>query len=554
MTRRSGSGWRWLSVTVVLAVMVALATGLLARDRARDLLAASVLTDARLRAGLLDREVARFELLPLALRDDVDVAAATASRPAALNRKLEQLARVTGAAVIYLVGPDGVALSASNWRRPDSFVGTDYRFRRYYRDARKRGTARQFARGSVSGRSGLYLARRTAAGGVIVVKVEFDRLEADWARAGGDTIVRNAEGVVLVSSRPAWRFATTTPLSPARLAAVRAEASLPDTALRPLPDRPDSVSRSVATAQPGWTLTLRKPLPRDAGRTAALGAALAVAALAALAWGLRQRALLGRRRTAELEEAVRARTAALTREIEERAASEARAAELREGLRQANRLATLGQVTAGVAHETAQPVAAIRTYAATTAALIDRGDPAAARSNLDAIARLCDRIGTITAELRGFSRRQAGGVRAISLAEVVDGALLMLKEQLRSVSLVHPVIDPDLLVRGGRVRLEQVLVNVLQNAVEAQRGCEAPHIEMALTRAGASVTLTVSDNGPGIDPKVAARLFTPFVTSRPDGLGLGLVIAHDIMTEFEGALRLVPSETGACFAIEMVAA
>jgi two-component system C4-dicarboxylate transport sensor histidine kinase DctB len=559
MTRRVASLSRWI-VVIVAAIAVVLAAAHVARMRARDALAQSVLTDARLRASLLDSEIARFRLLPLALGDDRDVAATLAGQSGAslaLDRKLEALARTTGAAVIYLVDRSGKAVAASNWRTPSSFVGNDYRFRGYVRDARRSGAGAQFALGTVSRRPGLYLARRTAAAGVVVVKLEFDRVEADWARAGGDTFVRDPNGIILVSSRPAWRFAATRPLSPQRLAAARTEASLPAGAVRLLSLSPNDVAATVATAHPGWSLTLRRAAgaaQRTAARNAAIGAGLALVALAALLWGLRQRIALTRRRTAELEEAVAARTVALTREIEERAASEARAADLREGLRQANRLATLGQVTASVAHETAQPVAAIRTYAQTSAALLDRGETGAVRDNLGAIARLSDRIGAVTQELRGFARRQPGALRPVALAEVIDGALLILKEQLRAVTLTRDPVDAALTVMGGRVRLEQVLVNVLQNAIEALADTADPRLALTLGADNGQVVLAVTDNGPGIADEVAARLFTPFVTSRRDGLGLGLVIAHDIMVELGGTLRHVPTAAGARFEIAMVPA
>ncbi|SEM98934.1 two-component system, NtrC family, C4-dicarboxylate transport sensor histidine kinase DctB [Sphingomonas gellani] len=558
MSRENAIRVRWLAAVLLLALLVGYGAGQITWDRARQALSRSLVTDARLRASLLNSEIARFRLVPLTLSDDRDVVATlSGSAPATLNRKLEMLARTTGASVIYVVDRSGRAVAASNWRTSSSFVGSDYAFRRYVRDAQRFGAAAQFALGTVSGRPGLYLARRTTAGGVVVVKLEFDGVEADWSRAGGDTFVRDPHGVVLVSSRPAWRFALTQPLSPRLLATVRSEASLPPGSLRLLPSPLQEVTATVATAHPGWTLTLRKAVgatERAAARTVGIGAGLAVVALAALLWGLRQRSRSARRRTAELEDAVAARTALLTREMEERAAGEARAADLREGLRQANRLATLGQVTASVAHETAQPVAAIRTYAQTSAALLDRGDMDAVRANLSAIARLSDRIGTVTEELRGFARRRPGPKRPVTLAGVVDGAALILKEQLRRVTFDRPAIDAGLHVSGGHIRLEQVLVNVLQNALEALRDTPDPRIAMTLSVNGGHVVLAVTDNGPGVSAEVAARLFTPFVTSRADGLGLGLVIAHDIMTDIGGTLRHVAGASGARFEIEMVLA
>lgn len=560
MSRAARTGLGWLIAVALAAGLAAFVAGWVTRGRVRAGLADTVMADARLRAALLDSELARYRLMPLALADDRDVVAALQGKAGAvpvLDAKLEALAASTGASVIYVVDGRGRGIAASNWRTPTSFVGNDYAFRRYVREAVDRGSAAQFARGTVSRRAGLFFSRRSVAGGVVVVKLEFDRIQADWARAGGETFVEDREGVVLVSSRPEWVFRRTRAIDARHLAELRADASLSEAALRPLPAMRDPVAVRVPAAQPGWTLTLRRgaaPLVWPSVRIAAIGAALAVIAAGALAWGLAQRAALARRRTAELEAAVATRTAALTREMEERASIEARAAELREGLRQANRLATLGQVTASVAHETAQPVAAIRTYAQTSAMLLDRGDAAAVRENLTTIARLSDRIGTVTERLRGFARRRPGPLRPVPLAEVVEGATLILREQLRAVSFSAPAIDPALRVIGGRVRLEQVLVNLMQNALEALRDRPAPRLTLSLDAGPERVVLTVEDNGPGVPPDVAERLFTPFVTSRAEGLGLGLVIAQDIMIEVGGSLRHIAGEAGARFAIEMVCA
>lgn len=563
MARSHPSGWTWWTLaTLVLAGLAAWAAASVAGRQAARGVAAQTATEAQLRGALLDSEVARFRLVPLALSDDRDVLAALAAEPGArerLNRKLAALAQATGAAALYLVGPKGRALAASNWAGARSFVGRDYRFRRYYREARFRGEASQFALGTVSGKPGLYLARRTARGGVIVVKLEFDRIEAAWRHAGGETFVRDANGVVVVASRPAWRFAATRMLPAATVARLRGEASLPRAALFPLPATArGELERGVAVAQPGWSLVLRRDAAAAVAPTRrawAIGAALAVLAAAALAWGVRQRALLGRRRTAQLEAAVAERTADLTREMEERAASEARAADLREGLRQANRLATLGQVTASVAHETAQPTAAIRTYAETSLALLDRGDVGTVRGNLEAIRRLGDRIGAVTAELRGFSRRRTGELRVVALDEVIDGALLILKDQLRGIALDRPAPDPARRVLAGRVRLEQVIVNLVQNAIEALAQRPGPRIAITAAVRGDMVDVTVADNGPGIDAAIAPRLFTPFATARADGLGLGLAIAHDIMVDMGGTLRLDPAyRDGARFVLTVPAA
>jgi len=543
----------WLLAALLAALVAAGLVGEIVRQRASSAFAASVAADARLRQALLDSEIARFRLLPQTLADDRDVIAAADGEPGAdrrLDAKLEAFAQQIGASAIYLVGEDGFAISASNWRRPDSFVGRDYRFRRYYRDARRHGDGAQFALGTVSHRPGLYLARKAAGDCVIVIKLDFDRIEAQWRRAGGETFVTNRDGVILVASRPDWRFAMTRPIAPARQKAIAGDIGTPG--LTPTPyaiDGDGFLHRSGASAR---LLLATSPPNRDQWRVSAqaVAAILALVAVGAL-WWLAQRSRRRRERTALLETAVTERTAELRREMEERTALEQRAALLREELRLANRLATLGQVTASVAHETAQPVAAIRNYARSAGQLLDLGDPAEVRENLSAIDRLAERIGVITAQLRGFARKASTGESAVSLAEVVDGARLLLKERLAALTFETPAIPADLKVRGDKVRLEQILVNLLQNATEALAARPDARITLAVTVEGEALRLTVSDNGPGIAPEIADRLFTPFATSRAEGLGLGLVIAQDIAQEFGGSLRLVPSETGAAFALQL---
>ncbi|WJT00729.1 sensor histidine kinase [Novosphingobium humi] len=561
---------RWAIISLIAAGLAAALAHMLVRHRGMAQEMQTARTDLAMRKALITSEIARFRLLPIALADDRDVAAALAGNMAArdaLNRKLEELVKTTGAPIIYVIAHDGKAIAASNWRSPQSFVGTDYSARRYVRDALAKGSASHFAMGTVSRRPGLYIAQRTPQGGVVAIKLEFDAVENAWARGDDATFVTEPNGIILVTSQPPWRFALTRPLSRAAQANFDAESMLPAAPARFAPFRMDEdgprldgkrmVLMSDALAQPGWTINLLRPVERVSllAQGAALLAAAMVLAMTAVMWMWRERGRERMARTQELEQAVADRTADLRREMDERAALEARAADLREGLRQANRLASLGQITASVAHETAQPVAAIRTYADTSRMLLERGDNGTVHKNLAAIARLADRIGAVTSELRGFSRRSATDLSPVAIGEVIEGALLILKEQLKdiSIALPHSTMAATCRVEGGRVRLEQVLVNLLQNAAQALCDVPSPAITVELRPTDEDVTLTITDNGPGIAEEVKRQLFTPFVTSRPDGLGLGLVISQDIMADAGGSLRHVdrPGATGACFAMTM---
>lgn len=570
--------WRMTRIAIRFAIaaslfstaMIAWGAGVIAQRLALERFRTQITADAMLRQSLLASEIARFRLLPRALADDRDVVAALASPgPAAfarLNRKLAALAAEVRAPVIYVIDRQGRTIGASNWQTPASFVGRNYWFRPYFQDALGSGAGEQFALGNVSGRPGLYLATRAARLGVVVVKLEFDAIEARWQQAPGITFVTDRNGVILVSSRPRWRFAATRPLA----AHVRRseEQTSGVSAIARAPFRQDGSDRVVplgenqpyllASTPPDaaqWHVNLALPLRPNvdvAVRSAQIVSGLVALILFAVAIFLLERARQRQTRTTQLEAAVAERTAALRNEMTERAAAEQKAAQLREGLRQANRLATLGQVTASVAHETAQPVAAIRNYAASSSLLLDRGDHDAVRGNLAAISRLADRIGTVTAQLRGFARKGSGSIASVSIDEVVQGTRLILREQLARVPLAIVRHDRALMVRGERVRLEQVLVNLVQNALEALHDTPAPSIEISIEGRADTVVVTVADNGPGIDPAIAPVLFTPFATSRANGLGLGLVIAKDIVEEFGGQLALQPGAAGAAFAVTLV--
>ena len=488
--------------------------------------------------------------------------------------------------VIYLVDSDGVAVAASNAGTPDSFVGSDYGFRTYFRQAMAETTAQQYALGTVSGRPGLYLSRRVDSVlgplGVVVVKVEFDALEARWRESGLSVMVTDEAGVVLATTDPAWRFGTTRPLADA--AAARAALQLRDAPLAPVPlafddaglawvdGRPYvAAAAPVGPSAPGWRLAAF--LPAEPALSAAARGAQLTTLLAGLLLALAGYAVLRRRRwaaarqaalaamNAELERRVLSRTeelnrsnAALAAEIAEREAAETRARRLRDELAQANRLSILGQVSAGVAHEINQPLAAIRAYAETGGRLLDAGDAAEARGNLREIVGVTERIGAITQALRGFARRGTGDIRPIDVESALDGALALLAGRIRDagVTIVREPRAPGVEVTAGRIRLEQILVNLLQNALDAVRDADDPTITVGVVPAPDAVTVTVADNGPGVAPELRDQLFMPFTTSKPTGLGLGLVISGDIAREFGGDLRLEPADgTGAAFTLEL---
>lgn len=575
----AAAGAMLLALVAVLAFRVAQQQAMSATDRAAAQL-------ARDNAGLFASELQKFRLLPLVLAEYPDVRSMLETRDTAvaerINARLELLAQRTDAAAIYVLTAQGRAIAASNYRLPASFVGQDYGFRPYFQGAIRDGGAELFALGTVSGRPGLYLARRIGDAarplGVIVVKIEFEAMQAAWARQQGKTLVTDRHGVVIVTSEPRWRFGTIGQLGTDDRAAIRATRQYGSLPLDPLPLTIDGADTRMGGETPGSRLATTQiplagarirvlypldPAMRSANanaRLVSLGALIVIAGALLLLWRARerrliqiaaQRALEGQvaERTAELRET----NAQLVAESSERALADQRYRAAREELAQANRLGSLGQITAGVAHEINQPVAAIRSFAENAQGFLARGDSGRADENLGRIVDLTRRIGAITAELRDFARRRTPETGAVDVDAVIESTLLLIGDRVRAQGVVLERTGPaGLHVTADRVRLEQILINLIQNALDALAGQKAPVIRIVTARTDARIMIEVADNGLGVAPELAGELFMPFVTGRAEGLGLGLPIARNIAREFGGELSLVPSSLGgAAFRLEL---
>ena len=525
---------------------------------------------ARSNGSLFESELQKFRLLPTVLTEYPDVVSLLRQpegNAGPLNRKLELLANRTGAAAIYVIQPDGLTFAASNYRQKTSFVGQNYGFRPYFTEAMARGSSELFALGTVSGRPGLFIASRVGSTGtplgIIVVKIEFDRLQRSWAAQKGITFITDRHDVVIVSSRPDWQFRMLRPLRPAEVAEIQQARQFNNMLLRSLPVsfsgkagtfagkayRREAINLSLRGSRLTALVPLDSALQGTRARVRLILLAITIGFAGIVIWFVRQSERLSLQRTAqlELETKVHERTAdlrevndLLVREGAKRQRSEERYRRSREELAQANRLATLGQVAAGVAHEINQPVAAIRTFSENAIAYIARRQADVAATNLGQIVGLTDRIAQITSELRSFSRRQTPNVAPIRLDDAFDAALMLVHHRITAsgTEIVWCREAAARTVKADRIRLEQVFVNVVQNALDALTSCKNPKIEIRIAADVERVVIEFVDNGGGVPAAVRQKLFTPFATGRADGLGLGLAIARDILREFGGDLEL----------------
>nr|WP_234810984.1 ATP-binding protein [Xaviernesmea oryzae] len=600
LVRRARRSWiAFALAALALCALTLYVVGVYARGSALSALEVQGRTDANLKVALLRAVLERPRALPLLLSHDRDVAEALSDaspqKREALSRKLEDLVAGTNASVLYVVGPDGITISASNWREATSFVGNDYAFRSYFSGAMQNGTAEHFALGTVSKRPGLYISQRVgppaAPLGVVVVKMEFDQLERDWRDAQRPAFVVDDNHVVLITSIPSWRFMTTEALAAENLSAIRESLQFGDAPLLPLPFSPvetlspdASIIRAVPpgnsaanylriavpVASTDWSFQYL--LPIDASLAGAMREARLIAVFALLLLTAAAAIWLRRRQAArmvivreqmareELERRVLERTRDLSlardrlqAEITNHRVTEARLQVVQQDLVNANQLAILGQVAAGVAHEINQPVATIRAYADNSKVFLERQQTGPVAENLDLIAGLTERIGAITEDLKALARRGRTAPEPVELRDVIEGALLLLRSRFtgRLEMLTVEPIPEGMRVMGTRLRLEQVFINLFQNALEAIEAQDGGGVDVSAEASREWITVTVADNGPGIPPAVLDELFEPFNSSKEQGLGLGLVISKDIVTDYGGHIDVESGGSGTRFMVRL---
>ncbi|WCQ98215.1 sensor histidine kinase [Paracoccus aestuarii] len=555
----------------------------------------------RLAVSGLRGELARYERLPeLMARSGVLVEAlrpdAGVADVAAANLYLRHVAQLMGLSDAYVMTATGRTIAASNFDRDLSFVGESFEYRPYFTDAITGGPGRFFALGTTSGKRGYYFSApvmdRGRILGVLALKVDVDLIEDSWRAAEYEMIVTDDEGIVFLASRRDWQFRSLAPLTPEARDRVTATRRYDDEPIPMLPlqmagrvdrhpvlrldmpgTRREFVAVSEAMPEAGWTVQVlldTAPARRQAmiGSVAGLlivGAVLAgLVAVAQRRARLRERLSIQAEAQAQLEGRVAARTAELGRlnarleaEVTERRATEAELRRTQRHLVQSAKLAALGQMSAALSHELNQPLGAVRNFAANSVTYLDRGRIDEARGNIARILSLTDRMTEIGRTLRNFARKPNAQLADVDLHDVLRDALEVIAWRIgkRPVALDVDLPPGPVILRAGPVRFQQVVVNLLSNALDATEGRDDARITVTAERAAGRVLLRVADNGPGIPEGLEERIFDPFFSTKGvgAGLGLGLSISFNIIKDFGGELRLVRAPGGAVFVIDLPA-
>ena len=527
-------------------------------------------------ANSLHTLIERYRALPAVLALDAELINAlsqpvTPEIQAGLNQKLKRINGAAQSSTLELLDSTGLAVAASNWDTPTSYVGHNYGFRPYFSQTRSQGTGRFYAVGVTSGIPGYFLSSAVldAKGrflGAMVVKLEFPQLEREWSQGNDTLLVSDARGIVFIANDTAWRYRYLRELSDDDRSEISSTRQYHKQPLTPMATRTlrsfgdnsylmrvsgpqgsqDYVWNSLPLTAEGWTLhLLRRPVvtPEDS-RNAALAAIGLWLTLVFLGLFLLQRWRLARmrqRNREELEQLVEARTRDL------------RTAQ--DGLVQSAKLAALGQMSAALAHEINQPLTAQRMQLATLRLLLDHGRIEEAYKALTPLEQMLTRMAALTGHLKTYARQSPSGLRErLDLALVVDQSLQLLEPRLQEEHIdLHVNLIRPAWVRGDAIRLEQVLINLLRNALDALHDKPRKRLEIHIEARQQHWNLSVSDSGGGISEAYLGKVFDPFFTTKPvgDGLGLGLAVSYAIVHELGGRLTVCNHADGAQFTLTL---
>lgn len=607
--------WRllWLIAIPLGLIACMWQAALFARDQALSNLQEDAENELRLSAANLNGYLLRYDYLPqmLATREGIQrfLASPESQDPMPLNLLLDRFRFTAGVSDIYLLDRNADTIAASNWHRPNTFIGQNYAFRSYYTDAIQGGQGRFYGLGVQSLERGYYFSSSVwlddtspdaQPDGVLVIKVLLDDVEASWAEQDAELLVTDSDNIIFMASHPALRMNALYPLSDEEREGLRATRRYameplapsgivigapygPGSYLISFSHGPLSGERYLSLTRPipefGWQMHILKPLtPVISAQWIAALMAGGLYGIVALGGGIGwQRLRLRREREAfaererqtlarvrdELEVSVERRTRdlvasnqRLSGEIEERRRAEANLRQTQDELIQAAKLAVLGQLAAGINHELNQPLAAIRAYAENARRFIELARIEKADANLEQIVELTQRMADISAQLRQFSRKSSERQETISVQACIEYALRLFHSRLKegSVQVQQHWPEETLWVNADLVRLEQVLVNLIGNALQAMKETSSPVLMLSAEVISEQVVISVADNGPGIATQHIGQIFEPFFTTKApgSGLGLGLSISSRIMDDLGGKLQASNHTTGgACFTVTL---
>ncbi|HTD05957.1 ATP-binding protein [Undibacterium sp.] len=562
-----------------IAVAMVFAAYLFAAKKAREDYRYAAERQLQIIALDLESTLEKYETLPysvayLPLTSQLLSSPADAALARTLNATLKDIQLHAKVAAIYLMDSKGLTVAASNWDAQQTFMDQNFNFRPYFTEAIKGNAGRFYAIGNTTSIPGYFIAQpvypagaqrgSTAPIGVIAVKISLNEFAQAWRSSEEAIALADRQGVVFLSNRNAWQYHSLHALDVVVQQNIANTLQYVGNRITPILDlpKPERQGFGEYVARPigrlGWQLMLF-PSEAKAVRAGVQAAVLCFLVLIVLAafigvydqrrrrlqegmaaqFALKQAALELDRKIAERTDQLMSANQQLALKYDKLKETESLLRSTQNELVQAGKLAMLGQMAAGITHELNQPLTAIRAFADNAGTFLSQGKLAQAADNLRHISHASARMGQIVGQLKGFARKSPQAVSAVDVGGAIHAAVRLLHSEFeRQAVQLELQLDDALFVPGDPVRLEQVLLNLLRNALDAVENSALKKISIRLTAEDNRVNISILDTGPGLQDEAVQHLFEPFFTTKPSGkgLGLGLAISSSIVQAMNGGL------------------
>ena len=567
---RKGRGFPWrLPVVLFIFLLISIVTLWVSNAWLTERFSESMRNKLEVRltlySGNLKSELQRNSIVPKLLARDQELIGALHSQDFSTStQRLIDFVDEIGAASLMLLDKDGRTVASTDRNN----LGSMHREKAFFVDATRSNETVFTIVPQETGGVDFYYSRRIEFQnrfiGVVSVEVDLHKFERAWAGISDSIMVLDSEGKIILATDPRWRGVSETealakrPAETALSQAVQFTAGL--TGYRDSTYVQGEAVMRIAGRVPfrGWQIvsfTAFSSVREKVNSILALEV-MGFTLMLAMIFYLANRRTRVRLKIFENESAeLRRLNERLQREIAEREKVQKTLEVAEQSLEQSSKLAALGEMAAAVSHELNQPLAAMKTYLAGAGLLLSRNRPDETLSAFHRIDDLIERMGAITRQLKTYARKGSETFSPVDMSAALSSSLSMMEPQLKhsNIRLEKVISEQSVVVIGDRVRLEQVLINLLRNAVDAVKTVPDPVIEIMLSR-GETVTLSVRDNGSGIEE--LDLLFEPFHTTKKDGdgVGLGLAISSGIVKDHGGRLTARNSDDGgAVFEVQLPA-
>jgi len=518
----------------------------------------------------------QYEYLPALLARDRQVKLTlenTEQRSIDLSERLKFVAQRAGASVVYLMNVSGEVIATSNHDQADSFLKQNYSFRPYFAKAIKQ-KKRQFyyAIGATTGIPGFFISEPVLdvvdnVLGVVVVKLDLSASEKSWQDAGQNVLVAAENNVIILSGQSRWRYKTIGDLPQNSLDEIQQQRQFKDADTSSLFQKTYEFIRfegfsltfwviennaylvnSFPIPDTGWTLYYLEKNKRFVQSSLIFFiVVLTGLSLGYLYYRERQSKLRSRKQTEQaivkMNESLEAQVESRTRDLRDAQAE----------LVQQSKVAALGQMAATIVHELSQPLSAMNSSIGATQLKAKKDDWTGALTSIGRLGPLVEKMNNVIKLLKFFSYQDDDSNKVQALAPLIEQSLLLYKDKLKEkqISINMNKLEPSVFVKVNPLKLDMVIVNIIQNAIDAMANCDNPAISVAMESNKDQAIISIEDQGGGVNSRVMGQLFDPYFTTKEigKGLGLGLSICHEIIQEYNGQIFAENTEHGARFNI-----